>query len=156
MSVLQGRCMSCDVQSHLQQAKAKHQTATVKFDTATSSIYDLLDEEPVELSSVVATLMELQEAGSLQHDCSAFLVGALEATVSSLCTMEEGVAALSADAADAKFLATYRHTETLSKGGSQEGLKFLIWIGQPWQASWTWNKRTQMKKTQTRHPAQKT
>ena len=67
-----------------------------------------LDEEPVELSSVVATLMELQEAGNLQHDCSAFLVRGLEATASSLCTMEAQVAALSADAADAKFLATYR------------------------------------------------
>lgn len=100
--------MSFDAQRHLQQAKAKHQLSTIKFDTATSSIYDLLDEEPVELSSVVATLMDLQEAGSLQQDCSAFLVCGLEATVSSLCTMESKVAALSADAANAKFLATYR------------------------------------------------
>ena len=56
--------MSFDAQRRLQQPKAKHQVATVKVDSATSSIYDLLDEEPVELSSVVATLMELQEAGS--------------------------------------------------------------------------------------------
>ena len=100
--------MSFYAQNYLQQAKAKHQVATDKFDAATSSIYDLLDEEPVGLSSVVATLMELQEAGSLQHDCSAFLVHGLEATVSSLCTIQDEVAALSADAADAKFLATYR------------------------------------------------
>lgn len=99
--------MSLDAQKYLQQAKAKHQVATDQFVAATSSIYDLLDEEPVELSSVVATLMELQEVGSLQHDGSAFLVHGLEATVSSLCAIQDEVAALSAHAADAKFLATY-------------------------------------------------
>lgn len=73
------------------------------------SIYDLLDQEPVELPSVTATLLELQEAGSLQQDCSAFLVQGLEQTVSSLRTTQEKIAMLSADAADAKCLATYRY-----------------------------------------------
>ena len=100
--------MSFDPQSHLQQAKAKHQLSTEKFDVATSSIYDLLDQEPVELPSVVVTLLELQEAGSLQQDCSTFLVCGLEETTSSLCTIQEEVAVLKADAADSKFLATYR------------------------------------------------
>lgn len=73
------------------------------------SINDLLDQETDELPSVIATLLELQQAGGLQLVSYAFLVQGLEQTVSSLRTTQERVAVLSAAAADAKFLAAYQY-----------------------------------------------
>ena len=106
LSDARSHCQQAD--AHLRQAEAKHQIATDKFDTARSSVYELLEENPFELPHVVASLLELEEAGSIQQECSAFLVRGLQETVSALHNTQEQIAKLNADAADAKFLATYR------------------------------------------------
>lgn len=108
------RCQQAD--AHLRQAEAKHQIATDKFDTARSSVYELQEEDPVKLPPhVVASLLVLEEAGSIQQECSAFLVYGLQETISVLHEIvsvlhdtQEQIAKLNADVADAKFLGTYR------------------------------------------------
>ena len=77
-----------------------------------SSVYDLLEEKPVDLAHVVArsnaNLRYSIEAGRLQQQNLASLVSRLQETVSALQFTQEQVAKLSTDAADAKSLAIYR------------------------------------------------
>ena len=70
-----------------------------------SSVYDLLEEKPVDLAHVVARLRYSIEAGRLQQQNLALLVSRLQETVSALQFTQEQVAKLTADA---KSLAIYR------------------------------------------------
>lgn len=96
-----------------QQPKTK--VAAEQFDTASSSIFALLDHKIPPLDSIVAELCGLQEAGSLQQECSNFLICAFAKPVTAFKKTEEKVADLTdkvADltdnVADTEFLATYR------------------------------------------------
>ena len=110
------------------------------FDTARSSASYLLEEEIIQLPDVVTSLLHAQEAGSLQQECSAFLVCGLQSTVTALHSTQKQVAELSADAAVAKFLATYR--DPVRRWFNKRAQRLLAWIGTLLQASWTRKKMT--------------
>ena len=100
--------MSVDAERNLEQARAKYKLSADKFDTASSSIFALLDHNIPPLESILAGLCGLQDAGSHQQECSQFLICALAKSVSACKETEKKVANLSTKVADLEFLATYR------------------------------------------------